>query len=102
MSSLWASLSQVLLISLEEDILDNILESMNLLDRDQDAKFVEDSVEEKMTLSALYESISRAFIDIRDVLFHLHHQFATPATLSQLIAVQRHHPGLQCGEGCPV
>ena len=73
MSSLRASLSQVLPISLEEDILDNILRSMNLLDADQDAKddwkFVEDSVEEKNTLSGLYDCISKVFREMRDDLF---------------------------------
>ena len=73
MTSLRASLSDVLPISLEEDILDNILQSMNLSESYPEAKelwkFVEDSEEEKRTLSDLFERISRVFSKMRDDLF---------------------------------
>jgi len=90
MTSLRASLSDVLPteISLEEDILDNILQSMNLLEAYPKAKelwkFVEDSEEEKRTLSNLFERISRVFGKMRDDLFSSPTDFEHTFLVSEL------------------
>ena len=85
MKSLRKSLSEVLPVSLEEHILDNILGNFNLLD---ESLKLETTVEEedKPRLSSLYHQLRQVYTKIRNelLLLGLNYNSLTPEVVDQL------------------
>ena len=73
MRSLRGSLSELLPVSMEEDILDNILSYLNPLTEDANVawKFVETTEEDKTILTSIYRHLSEVFSMIKRHLFTL-------------------------------
>ena len=70
MKSLRKSLSEVLQVSLEEHILDNILGHLNLLDEEADDYWRLETAEEEMSgLSSLYHHLSEVYSEMKEGLF---------------------------------
>ena len=70
MKSLRKSLSEVLQVSLEEHILDNILGHLNLLDEEADEYWRLETAEEEISgLSSLYHHLSEVYSEMKEGLF---------------------------------
>ena len=86
MKSLRKSLSEVLPLSLEEHILDNILGHFNLLDESLKLETTAEE-EDKPMLSSLYHKLSQVYNKIRNNLFFSHnynYNSLTPEVIDQL------------------
>ena len=87
MKSLKRSLSEVLPVSLEEHILENILGHLNLLDEEvNEAWRFETAEEDKSGLASLYSCLTQIYCKMRDSLFtgQASHEVLPPEVLDQL------------------
>ena len=86
MKSLRKSLSEVLQVSLEEHILDNILGHLNLLDEEaNDYWRLEIADEDIPGLSSLYLHLSQIYNEMKNGLFwYCGNAYLTPAPIDQL------------------
>ena len=87
MKSLKKSLSEVLPLSLEEHILENILGHSNLLDVEATESWkLKTAEEDKPRLSSLYHQLSQVYTKIRNkfLLFGLNYNSLTPEVVDKL------------------
>ena len=87
MKSLRKSLSEVLPLSLEEHILENVLGHLNLLDEEANEFWrIETAEEDKPRLSSLYHQLSQIYTKIRNELLLLGSDYnsLTPQVVDQL------------------